>query len=225
MENTGANGPVTGSTLGRFVQTLMNEGRARVSPQPLLEDEGDVLAWLAELEANARFELATEAPAFQEASALWAARLFYQLCQFVVCRDLGEDLIVGACEVPCPQTRDPETDWSADLTLRHLPRLFELARHLSNADPLVYQLRLLGRAWPLSSVGMPGLDNLQLDSFIGHPALRRLYADRILAAGDYTRLGDGRVDDRLRADLGAHRNLAPEIAARLFNARETAICP
>ncbi len=197
----------------------MVEGRAIVSAQPPEENDSDAPAWLAELEANARFELATEAPDFQPEAALWAARMLYQLCQFVVCRDIGKDRIHAACGVPCPLPRGPAVDWSADLMLRHLPRLFESARHLSNGDPLLQQMELLGREWPLSSVGRPGLKDLELNSFIGHPALWRLYADRILAAADRTRLGvgDGRVNELLRADLGAHRDLAPEIAARLFD--------
>jgi hypothetical protein len=119
--------------------------------------------------------------------------------------------------VACSEPRCPETDWSADLVFRHLPKLFELARHLSNGDPLVRQMKRVAADWPLSSVGIPGLENLQLGSFIGHAALSRIYADRIIAAGDITRLGDPQVDDLLRADLGFHRELAPAIANKLFN--------
>jgi hypothetical protein len=70
--------------------------------------------------------------------------------------------------------------------------------------------------WPLSAVGIAGLEKLNLYSFIDHPGLRRLYADRIIAAGDTLRLGDPRMDDFLRADLGIHHQLAPAIAAKLF---------
>ncbi len=221
MEATGVTAPGMVSDLARFLQSLTTEGRAAVSPHPLSEAAGDALPLLAELDANARTELALESPAFSPETALWAARLLYQLCQLVVCRDLGEAEILAACRTPCPRPRGPETDWSADLVLRHLPRLFLLARHLSNADPLVDQMRSLGAAWPLSSVGLPDLppDRLgSLDSFIEHPALRRLYADRIIAAADPSRLGDPRVDDVLRADLAFHRDLAPALAARLFPA-------
>jgi hypothetical protein len=140
-----------------------------------------------------------------------------------------------------------------DLTLRHLPKLFQWARHLSNADPLVEQIKKIAVAWPLSSAGTPGLATpesregfgarekiassplpsppregrektqwpnlsaaLKLDSFLGDPALRRLYADRVLACGDTSRLGDARLDDLLRGDLGIHRDLAPEIAGKLL---------
>jgi hypothetical protein len=96
--------------------------------------------------------------------------------------------------------------------------LFQIARHLSNADPLIEQIKLIAAAWPLSSVGIPELEGLHLDSLIGSPALRRMYADRIIAAGDSSRLGDEQLDDVLRGDLGIHRDLAPDIAGKLFAA-------
>ena len=92
---------------------------------------------------------------------------------------------------------------------RHLPGIFQLARHLSNGDPLIQHLKNFGRAWPLSSVSMPDLTDLQLESFILHPGLARLYADRIAALNDTTRLGDPRVEQLLRIDLGIHHHLVP----------------
>ena len=80
-------------------------------------------------------------------------------------------------------------------------------------------MKVIAAAWPLSSVGINGLDNLRLESFADDSALLRLYADRIMAAGDASRLGDPRVDDLLRADLGLHHELAPAIAAKLFEKR------
>lgn len=195
---------------------LAQDGRAAVRAQPTDLDDADALPVLANLDAAAREALALALPRFSSGPALWGARLFHQLCRFVVCRDLGIEGIDAVCAVPCPGARGPDTDWSVDLTLRHLPRLFALARHLSNGDPLVSRIRRIAADWPLSSVGVPGLAGLRLDSFIGDPGLLRVYADRILAAGDTSRLGDPRVDDRLRADLGLHRDLAPEMAGRLF---------
>ena len=217
MQTAGANTPGTGSDLGFFLKSLVEEGRAVVSAQPLAGEPEDVNSVLKQLDEQARNELALDKPEISTVPALWAARLFYSLCQFTVCRDIGEERIVAVCSVVCSQPRCPETDWSADLVLRHLPKLFELARHLSNGDPLVRQMKRVAADWPLSSVGIPGLENLRLGSFIGHPALRRIYSDRIIAAGDTTRLGDSQVDDVLRADLGLHRDLAPAIANKLFN--------
>lgn len=204
------------SDLAVCIQSLVSEGRAVVSAQPASVDDADALPLLERLDGLARDELALELPAYSPRTALWAARLFHQLCRFIVCRDIGEDQIRGTCGVSCPEARSPETDWSADLTLRHLPKLYQLARHLSNADPLGEQMKKLAIDWPLSSVGIAGLGELKLESFIHHAGLRRFYADRIVAVGDTSRLGDPRLDDLLRADLGMFRELAPGFGASLF---------
>jgi hypothetical protein len=204
------------SELALFLKALVEEGRAVVQSPAQLGDAPDAVDVLRQLDLIARAEFSLEAPRFSEPTAVWAARLFYQLCQFTVCRDISAAQINAACNVPCPETRGPETDWSADLTLRHLPKLFQLARHLSQADPLVQSMKQIAAAWPLSSVGIPGLENLQLESFIEPPGLRRLYADRIVAAEDSSRLNDPRVESMLRIDLGIHHELAPALAAKLY---------
>ena len=204
------------SDLALFLETLADEGRAVVGAGPLGNETEGALAALGKLNALARNEIALDTPPFYAEAALWAARLLYHLCRFTVCRDIGEEEIARVCGAPCPERRGPEVDWSVDLTLRHLPKLFEFARHLSNADPLVRQMKQIATTWPLSSVGIPGLQDLKLDSFAGHPALSRLYADRIIAANDASRLSDPRVADLLRSDLGIHHELAPAIAKALI---------
>ena len=210
--------------LALFIRTLAAEGRAVVfGPLPAASnDDPDALAALRELEARARLELSGEPPPFSGPAALWAACVFYQACRCSVCRELGPDEVRAALDLPCPVPRGPESDWSADLMFRHLPFVFRLARHLSNADPFLDELRRLASDWPLSTVGFSGLTAPRLESFLEHPVLRRLYADRIVAAEDSSRLEDVRVAELLRADLGFHRELAPRLAARLFSADNAA---
>src|SRR5262245_44100188 len=148
MQTPGADVPGTVPDLALFLKSLAEEGRALVSARPLTDDTAGALGVLKQLEAQARAELALEAPSFSAATGLWAARLFYHLCRFTVCRDLGEEQIALVCKITCPEARAPGTDWSADLVLRHLPMLFELARHVSNADPLLLRLKQIATAWP-----------------------------------------------------------------------------
>jgi hypothetical protein len=216
MENTGLTLPEAGPSLASFVHALANDGRIVVSSEPIAAPDESALSELVKLNQRAQSELAGEAPGFSSETALWAANLLYQICQFVVCRDIGEAQMAAAFANECPAARGPETDWSADLLFRHLPGLIRLAQQLSNGDPLVQELKKVAAAWPLSSVGVPDVAELNLDTFIHQPAVARLYADRIIAAADTSRLGDPRVDDLLRADVGVHRELAPEIAKRLF---------
>lgn len=216
MENTGLTLPEAGPNLGSFIRGLTNDGRIIVSPEPMGLPDKSVLPALVELNERAQAELAGRAPGFSSEAALWAANLLYQICQFIVCREIGEAQVAAAFAKECPVPRGPDSDWSVDLLLRHLPSLFRLSRQLSNGDPLIEELKKLASAWPLSSVGIPDLAELHLDTFKNEPALARLYADRIVAAGDTSRLGDSQVDDILRTDIGMHHELAPEIANKLL---------
>lgn len=221
MELRGSGKPGAVSGLATFVQSLANDGQARVSSHAPDGQDADALPLLEQLDCAAREELALPLPAFSAPAALWGARLFHQLSRFVVCRDIGEAQITAACTVPCSDSRKPETIWSVDLTLHHLPRLFQLASHLSNADPLIGHMIQIAEAWPLSSVGIRGLKNFDLAPITADPSLLRLYADRIVAVDDTSRLGDPKIDDLLRADLGIHHELAPAFAAKLFMQHDT----
>jgi hypothetical protein len=216
MENTGVTLSEAGPSLALFVRSLTNDGRIIVSPEPSACADDAVLPALVELNQRAEAELAGVGPGFSAEAALWATNLLYQICQFVVCREIGEAQIAAAFATECPATRGPDVDWSADLLFRHLPSLFRLAQQLSNGDPLIQELKKLASGWPLSSVGIPDLAELELNTFINHPALARLYADRVVAGADTSRLGDPRVDELLSTDIGIHHDLAPEIANRVF---------
>jgi hypothetical protein len=198
-----------------FLNGVLEGGSAAVSAGPLRCDEAQALAALKEIDSRARAELGIEAPGFSEVAALWGARLTYHLAQFTVCRDIGQEQIEAVCKMPCPVAASAETVWSVDLTLRHLPKLYRLARHLSGGDPLVNEMQRIAAEWPLSSVGIP-VENPDARLIMEHPALARIYADRIFAEGDLSRLGDLRVDELLRRDLGMHRELAPALASKLF---------
>ena len=211
-----ANLPTPESALTLFLKGLLEHGQAFVSAMPLAENAAETEVALREMDRRAREELAIDAPAFVIDAALWAARLTYHLAQFTVCRDIGEEQIQAVCNVPCPGPKSAETIWSVDLTLHHLPRIFHLARHLSGGDPLVTQMTRIATKWPLSSVGVAGVADADITMIVGHPALARLYADRIFAEKDVARLGNATLDDALRRDVGIHRELAPTLAQKLF---------
>src|SRR5262245_41790960 len=152
MQHRGDQPSNSPSDLALFIQSLANEGRGVVSAQLSDIDDADAMPTLQSLDGFARDELGLDLPGFSPEAALWAARLVHQLCRFVVCRDIPEEQIAAICSAACPAARGPETDWSADLTLRHLPNLYRFARHLSNADPLIEQMKKIAANWPLSSV-------------------------------------------------------------------------
>ena len=117
----------------------------------------------------------------------------------------------------------PETHYSVDLVFHYLPDLMRFARSAAAADPLVEHLRRWARKWPLSSVGIEGVDDVSIDGFADSPGLMRLYADRVIAAGDTSRLSDPRVRQAVGGALGMYEDLGGRMAAALssYQSKET----
>jgi hypothetical protein len=162
-----------------------------------------------------RNELALEAPALSLAAAEWAARRLYRGCQALVCREMPlpavQQFLAESCTVP----QSPSTIYSVDLLFRFLPDLVAFARRVNRNDPLIGELLALARDWPLSSVGIEGVQGVDPRGFLDDPSLRQLYVDRILATGDVTRLNCEEVRVAARTSLGGHPELAPTIFAAL----------
>ena len=212
-------------SLSQFLVALAETGQVAVSPE-FTEDaaiDADAEAVLREMDRVTRLNLAGQVPGLVTGAALWAARLFHRACQFLVCRDVDAAILVAALQDPCPERHSPATDYSADITLQYLPDLIRMAQQVASGDPLVQQLLSIAREWPLSSVGVPNLEQLNLDGFISHPALLQLYVDRILAREDVSRLGDPRVDSAVKEALGAFPESCESIAKCLPTYSDAAV--
>src|SRR5436305_7749001 len=96
MENTGLTSSGAGPSLAFFLHGLVNDGRVIVSAEPLAAPDESAISTLHELNQRAQSELSGEVPGFSSEAALWAATLLYQICQFVVCRDIGGAQIAAA---------------------------------------------------------------------------------------------------------------------------------
>ena len=110
-----------------------------------------------------------------------------------------------------PRKADAVACYSADIAFSYLPDLFQLARGISPDDPLVQAMRELARQWPLSSVGIPILGDVDPAPFIENPCLRELYIERILQRRDRSRLKYPAVRAAIRRAVGAYHDLAPEM--------------
>jgi hypothetical protein len=207
--------PPESPPLAGFVRALRLDGQMDLRLEPLDARRDGLAEELAELDRRARLEVAGDAPAYHPEAAAWAASLLYRLGQCAFCPDLGEATLRASVEPPCPVPAEPSSAWSVDLCLRHLPALWRWTRRQSHLDPLLTTLVQVGRDWPLSSVGIPGCDGAAVNAFIGDPTLLRLYADRIEAELDLSRLGHPRVLARIRSDLSIHPDLAPAFARPL----------
>src|SRR5258708_6690487 len=171
-----------------FVQELLSCGRVRVPSS--LQPPTDLNAAVAELDRLRRANLAFEPPALDCAVGQWALRILFRGCQALVHREIGADAVKDALSEPCPAAPSPRTCYSADLALCYLPDFIRLARGVAHDDPLVQMMLVLAKQWPLSSVGVPGLGEVDVKGFIDHPSLRRLYVDRIIERTDLERLAE-----------------------------------
>ena len=203
------------SDLSRFLVQLFQEGAVRVrsNGEPIVD--AAVRGLLLNRSHTASQALAYSAPDYLPSAAEWSAIVFYGACQLAVCRDMGESDIRRILESPCPKPINANTHWSVDLLFRHLPELFRIARHQSPGDPLLAAFRKLAAQWPLSSIGLDDLGELELSSILNHPALKQLYVDRVLEREDLSRLADPNVEEGVRTALGAQPNLCPKISRHL----------
>ena len=202
-------------SLARFLGALAETGLVTVSPDLAEGPDEEVETVLLEFDRVARLNLADDAPEYLPDVALWAAALLYRACQFLVCRDVDEALIEEGLRLPCPRGYSPAVAYSVDLVLQYIPGLVRMTRQVAAGDPLLRALVELGRAWPLSSVGVRNVGDVDVSGFIEDPALSRLYVDRILARQDLSRLGDPRVDAAVREALGGYPELGGAVADRL----------
>lgn len=188
---------------------LWEHGRVQI-PYGSLEGDSDpqrVRAVLSEFEKCARLEFPGEPPEFDPDAAAWAAESLFQVCRLAVIRDLEVDQELQKVLATPPTPADASSHYSVDLVFRFLPDVLRLARALAEGDPLVAVIRTWCANWPLSSVGVAGLEVVQIEPLLRHAGLRTQYVDRILAHGDASRMTDERVRDAVRQAIGVHESL------------------
>jgi len=197
-----------------FVTGLFETGSVHIASREVPPDTafGDCRDLFVDLDEHVRLNLAFEPPAPVFEVTRWACARLYGACLFLVHRDASAEEVREALDTPCPGGGDPAAAaYSADLFLRYLPDVHALAGGLSPGDPLVDALGSLGRRWPLSSVGMKGVDGdrVDLSIFVANRSLRQLYVDRILERGDHSRARDPVVQEWIRRSLGLAHELCP----------------
>jgi MoxR-vWA-beta-propeller ternary system domain bpX4 len=201
--------------VAQFLSDLFETGRVSVFIDLPVEPEEDVDEVLVNAEKVAAGNLAGTSPDFDLTSARWAAKFFYGACHFLVCRDVNPETIEAFFKEPCPGPHSPQTNYSVDLVFRYLPDLVGMTRAIASGDPLLQQLLKLAQEWPLSSVGISGIEAVVITAFIEHSGLRQLYVDRIIARADVSRLGDPQIDVGVREALGDYPELSESIAKHL----------
>lgn len=204
--------------LARFLTDLPTIGIVTVAPfdgqaTPISDESRHALE---ALHASAGLELGGEPPPLDIASAEWAASQLYLACQCLVCRDVTPDLMHAAFSSPVQKSDSTAgIAWSVDVVFRWLPDLHAMLRRIAPDDPLAAIIGRLAQAWPLSSVGISLETTPVIDGWCSHPALWRLYVDRVSERQAEDRLRDPRVARQIRIDVGANTDLAPALMAAL----------
>jgi len=204
----------------RFLQSLHGDGRltmpAKWKRVPSTSKR-DFDAEVERLDKAAREVAPVSMPSLHIEVTAWAARLFYGASFAVVHREVDEKFVAEKLgeALPTDSASIASAAYSADLVFRFLPDLHQKAKLLASDDPLTQRLEEVGASWPLSSVGMDLGDRLISQNHLGFadsPAMLTVYAERILAAGDRSRVGlDERIDRALRVALGPNRQTCPRI--------------
>jgi len=205
-------------TLVKFLKRLLHEGRAVLRQCPTISEEAadDSLLLLKQAYQDYALEIAGPIPAFEGKIALAAAECVRQACWFLLNRDEPAEEVGKRVILP-GRPKTASAHFSADLTLRYAPTLYQRAKAISPDDPLPSIIAEILRRWPLSGVLAPlpegPLEPVMLD---GHPGLMMLFAERLARhekpawvpigeAAEYVEV----VYHHLRRDLGNLRAKEP----------------
>lgn len=195
------------------LRMLLNEGRIQLHgvELPSAEDRAAGETVLRDFERPYRLEWPGDPPELSLPAAMWAAQMFYGAAVILAYREIDEAGIEEILSPKFPVPRDARAHYSVDLIFRLLPELHIRAKAASQSDPLLKHIGNWANAWPLSSVGMPGVVPESLDEILQNPSLCLMYVDRIITKKDTSRLGPPQVRDAVKAAYGMHPQLAPEL--------------
>ena len=203
-----------------FLETLRRSGDVIVTPEGMPELDDTIREDIVEHELAFRANLMPGAPPLELEAAYWALGQLYRACQFLVIRDVEEDMVRSELRGAFGGDATASVHYSVDLCFSYLPSLHRLATRVAPKDALVEMIERLAGDWPLSSVGIESVSVSQgRYAFLDVPCLRRLYVDRVLAAEDVARLEHDGVARAARASLGAWPELRPKVNAYLLETR------
>ena len=206
--------------LSNFIQQLLIAGTVSVRSGIISfteADEQETIQLLQQYYNEDIQEMAVTAPAFNEQAALWAAKYFYTAVQLTMLRD-EDEAVINEKLIPFSETVDASAIYSADLMLRYLPALLQLAKGLSPADVLVKVLEQTAAAWPFSSVGIETGEIKNEAVIFSDTSLSIAYADRLIATRDIKRISGPRIKQQILLAAGLHlETFWPQAATILKN--------
>lgn len=204
------------SALAPFLKDLFVKGNPIVEPGPNIpEPNTDCELLLIQAYKRDSWHFPGPQPPFNMDVAARMATWFYSAAMVYADRSMTGEISSGLLRPFEIEAADASVHYSADIVLRHLPALHELATGLAEGDPILSNLGEMAWRWPLSSVGIkkpanPGYPNLS--AIRSHPGLWRLFLDRVISTIDSDCLRDEVTRSATRNSLGLH----PELASQLL---------
>lgn len=192
--------------LSEFITNLYQVGKVTVVGEVSAFSDEDLrvaIVQLKQIHETDAMNQPGQAPVFNSDAAAWGAIFLYRAIQLAMLRNLGEEAVQKLLPA-YPGTMTPETIFSVDLSLRHLPDLLNLSRGLAPKDPLVIRLHQVAYEWPFSSVGVPIDMSANIAPILAHPSLKAAYIDRIVATRDKFRLQHTAVRELVEGQMGEY---------------------
>lgn len=193
----------------QFITDLLTKGKLTLSNQLVTMEESDMSKCREILHSfyeDDKLDMPLQAPPFTESVAIWAAEYFYNAVQLTIVREAGEELVIEKLKL-YKAPINASAIYSADLILRHLPRLLDLAKGLAPADRLVKELRNAAIQWPFSSVGVELDQPVDDAALFADPSLKLAYVDRIVQQKDKHRLSNEEVVRSIYESAGENISL------------------
>ena len=203
---------VTPGRLSTFIDQLHADGIVAVmSAGPSSEDDPrDLEAALTRACDRVVLDAPAGMPTADRQSAHRAFAVLYDLCRLVINRHLVIESLTAAAVPWDSSAATAEQIFGVDIAFRHLHAVYRQAAERNPEDPLVQQLLVHARAWPLAAAGIPGTGD-DPGTLLEHPGLRALYVDRLIARGDVGRARHPRVLPHLRTAVGVFPALVPAL--------------
>lgn len=211
-------------SLSRFLADLFQHGEVVVKNQLSAfspQEQQKALILLEQIHQEEQLNTPKDPIAFDAKAALWAAEFLYKSVQLTLIRQLDEASIKKELQL-YQGTIDPSAICSADLTLRYMGNLRQLASGMAPGDSLLYYFDLVAGQWPYSAIGWAALPNKEaLFGILRHEGLRLLFLERIIEKKAITDINKLELTPWIEHLTGLYpEELLPEIYNRLQHENE-----
>ncbi len=169
-------------------------------------EQREVLQLLHEEYRTEALNYPHQAPAFDEAAALWAAQTVYWSAQFILYRENNAADLEEILKDFEGQT-SPSAMLSVDLCLRFLPAMLVQLKMIDPEDEMVEILEKILHRWHYSGVNYPlEIEQLNMKPVMDNPCLLQLYLNRIIEHKKIKLAENEIFKPHIKSNLGMYAN-------------------